>query len=265
MNFSDIEKMSDTNEKVSAIYEIFDEDKRLQSRHGRVEFLTTVHYLEKVVKPGMKILDLGAGTGVYSLYFAEKGYEVTAVELAERNCEVFKTKIKDNHKIDLHHGSALDLSFIEDKSFDVVLLFGPLYHLESETDRNLCLQEAKRVLKDDGTIFVAYISHDMIFMTEMTYDVNQLEGDSYDHDTMRIKNFPFVFFKLEECEEMLEKNGFIIDKEIASDGFSELMAKQLSEMSDKSYEQYLKYHFYRAEKKELLGATNHFLFECHKK
>ena len=62
-------------------YSTYDEDGRLRSKHGSVEFLTTMRYIEKYLKPGMRILEIGAGTGRYSHALAQKGYEVDAVEL----------------------------------------------------------------------------------------------------------------------------------------------------------------------------------------
>jgi len=50
-------------EAINAYYESYDEDHRLTVRHGMVEFLTTVHYIERYLKPGMRILEIGAGTG----------------------------------------------------------------------------------------------------------------------------------------------------------------------------------------------------------
>ena len=255
-------KISSQEKEVSALYEHFDEDQRLiRSKSAQVEFLTTIHYIEKFLKPGMKILDLGAGTGIYSLYFADKGYDVTAVEITKKHCDIFQAKIKPSHSVTLYHGSALDLSVLEDASFDVVLLFGPLYHLSDEDDRSLCLQESLRVMKQHGTIFVAYINHDIIHFTEMMKDYDFFGSELYNHETMRLNNEPFVFFKIEECREMLQKNGIHIEKEIASDGLSELMKNQVNALSDSSYQQYLKYHFQQCEKKELLAATNHFLFQ----
>ena len=49
-----------------------DEDARLSPKRGQVEFFTTVRYVEKYLKAGMKILQIGAGTGRYSHYFAAK-------------------------------------------------------------------------------------------------------------------------------------------------------------------------------------------------
>lgn len=130
MNFTEIKAIENETERVNRIYDIFNEDSRLNhSKAARVEFLTTVRYIEKYLKKGDKILDIGAGAGEYSLYFARNGYEVAALELTDANIAAFRKKLMPEDKIDLVQGNALDLSRYDDKSFDIVLLFGPLYHL----------------------------------------------------------------------------------------------------------------------------------------
>lgn len=261
MDLGEIRKIEEEAERVSATYQLFNEDIRLnRSKAARVEFLTTIHYIEKYLKPGNKILDLGAGAGEYSLYLAEAGYEVTAVELAGPNIEAFEKKIQPNMKLDLHHGNALDLSRFEDDFFDIVLLLGPLYHLGNEEDRQTCIKEAKRVCKPDGTIFFAFISNDMVILTELYYVSGFLKGNSYDHDTFKVEDFPFVFFTLDQMREMLICAGVETLKEIASDGVSELIEDKINGLDDESYEMYLKYHFYCCEKPEMLGRSNHLLF-----
>lgn len=141
--------------------------------------MTTVHCIEKYLKDGDKILDIGAGAGEYSLYFARKGYEVSALELADANIAAFKKKLTPEDKIDLVQGNALDLSRYADESFDIVLLFGPLYHLKNDADKQKCISGAKRVCKDGGKIFFAFISNDFVFLTEFGYDVNYFSNGDY--------------------------------------------------------------------------------------
>ena len=75
------EKMMERIQLLKNYYETHNEEERFSSKRGMVEFLTTVHYIEKYLKPGMKIMEIGAGTGRYSHYFARNGYQVDAVEL----------------------------------------------------------------------------------------------------------------------------------------------------------------------------------------
>lgn len=266
MDFEQLAKIEKESERVNRTYDIFNEDARLNhSKAARVEFLTTVHYIEKYLKDGDKILDIGAGAGEYSLYFARKGYEVSALELADANIAAFKKKLTPEDKIDLVQDNALDLSRYVDKSFDIVLLFGPLYHLKNDADKQKCISEAKRVCKDGGKIFFAFISNDFVFLTEFGYDVNYFSNGDYDKETFKLNDFPFVFHTVGAARKLLADGGINILHEVASDGASELLAARINEMSDEDYTQYLRYHFYICEKPELLGMTNHLLFMGEKK
>lgn len=261
MDFEQLAKIEDEAAQVAALYEMFDENARLnRSKAARVEFLTTVHYIEKYLTPEARILDIGAGAGEYSLYFARKGYRVDAVELAERNLEAFRQKLAPDDPVTLRQGNAVDLSDYEANSFDIVLLFGPLYHLHQEADRQKCIAEAKRVCKPDGTIFFAFIANDMVVLTELAYNPQFFLTDEYDHESFKVVDFPFVVFTVSACRCMLKDGGIHIAREIAADGVSELMAKQINEMDEESYRQYLRYHFYICEKPEMLGHSNHLLF-----
>ena len=252
MDFEQLAKIENESERVNRTYDIFNEDARLNhSKAARVEFLTTVHYIEKYLKDGDKILDIGAGAGEYSLYFA--------------NIAAFKKKLTPEDKIDLVQGNALDLSRYADKSFDIVLLFGPLYHLKNDADKQKCISEAKRVCKDGGKIFFSFISNDFVFLTEFGYDVNYFSNGDYDKETFKLNDFPFVFHTVGAARKLLADGGINILHEVASDGASELLAARINEMSDEDYTQYLRYHFYICEKPELLGMTNDLLFMGEKK
>ena len=260
MDFNELYQIKDEFEQINRTYDIFNEDTRLHSKSARVEFLTTVKYVEKYLKPGMKILDIGAGAGEYSLYFAEKGYEVCALELADNNIAAFRKKIRPEHKIELTQGNAIDLSCYADNSFDIVLMFGPLYHLHNEADRQKAIAEAKRVAKPDAVFFFAFIGNDMIFITELNYDSDYIKTGDYDRETFKMDDFPFVFHTVDGCRKILENGGIKILHEVTSDGVSELMAEKINKLDDEDYETYLRYHYYCCEKPEMLGRSNHLLF-----
>ena len=256
---------SDDTELVQAVYRRYDEDSRLnKSNAAKVEFLTTVRYIEKYLTPGAKILDIGAGAGEYSLYFARKGFHVSALELADANIAAFRAKMTDDDPIDLVQGNALDLSRYDSDSFDVVLLFGPLYHLHEEADKLRCIEEAKRVCKKDGKIFFAFISNDIVVLTMQQCYKDYLMNGDYDKESFRLDDFPFVFHTVDRCRELLGKAGIQISHEVASDGASELLQDLVNGLDEASYQQYLRYHFYICEKPEFLGMSNHLLFVCEK-
>lgn len=262
MKFEDVCQIEDEVERIKATYQFYNEDTRLNhSRAARVEFLTNVRYIERYLKPGASILDVGAGAGEYSLYFARKGYEVCALELAESNIQAFRQKILPEDRIELVQGNAVDLSRYEDERFDAVLVFGPLYHLHSVEDQQRCIAEAKRVCKQDGKLFFAFISNDMVILTEFACRPDYFSAGDYNKETFELDDFPFfVFHTAAECRRMLLTGGIHILHEVASDGASELLADQINAMSDEDYAQYLRYHAYLCEKPEFFGMSNHLLF-----
>ena len=139
-------------------YNNYDEEGRLLSKHGQVEYLTTMKYIQESIdeisKP--KILEIGAGTGRYSVTLAKQGLDVTAVELISHNLEILTGKLDGSEKIKTFQGNALDLSFLSDNTYDLTLLLGPMYHLYTKQDKLKALAEAVRVTRHGGWIFVAY-------------------------------------------------------------------------------------------------------------
>ncbi|MCI6955979.1 MAG: class I SAM-dependent methyltransferase [Candidatus Faecousia sp.] len=261
MDIFQIMEIEDEETRVQKIYEVFHEDTRLNhSKAARVEFLTTVRVIEEYVKPGDRILDVGAGAGEYSLYFARKGYRVSALELTDSNIRAFRAKLTPEDAIGLVQGNALDLSRYEEASFDAVLLFGPLYHLGKTEDQLRCIAQAKRVCKPGGKLFFAFISNDFVILTEFRRHPDYFTDGDYDKETFRLQDFPFVFHTVDACRALLREGGIRILREVASDGASEFLEEKINALDDAGFEQYLRYHFYICEKPELLGMSNHLLF-----
>ncbi len=261
MDLEAIRSISDETAQVEQVYALFDEDSRLtRSRAAQVEFLTTVRCLEPYLRPGARVLDLGAGTGAYSLYLANRGCRVEAVELSGSNVRVFRQKLRPELPVHLVQGNALDLARYADASFDLVLCLGPLYHLHSPADRARCIHQALRVCRPEGVLFFAFINHDAVFLSELSYRPDYFDTGDYDRETLRLEDFPFVFHTVSECRRMLTENGVTLLRQVASDGVSELMEDRINAMTDTGYAQYLRYHYYTCEKPEMLGRSNHLLF-----
>ena len=65
-------KAVQTGNPVIDFYNRIDEDGRLLKKSRMPEYLNTMKYIEKYLTPDSKILEIGAGTGRYSLALAEK-------------------------------------------------------------------------------------------------------------------------------------------------------------------------------------------------
>lgn len=246
-------------------YSSYDEDGRLSSRHGAVEFLTTVRYVEKYLQPGMRILEIGAGTGRYSHYFARKGFRVDAVELVSHNIEIFKANTQPDENIAITQGNAKDLSLFTDDTFDITLLLGPMYHLYSEEDKLRALSEAIRVTKAGGTVCVAYCGNDATIL-QFCFLRGMLKDDHYrqliDPVTFKAGSDPAELFALhrpEEIEALRARFPVTPLHLVATDGYAHYMRQALAEMDEDLYQQYLLYHFATCERRDMLGYSNHYL------
>ena len=149
-------------EKIKAYYSVFDEQHRLEKAEGRLEFDICKSIILRHLNKSDRILDLGGGAGKYSIELAKQGYSVILADLSERLLEQAKTYVVENNLPPLQSYdavNAVDLSRYDDNSFNVVILFGPLYHLLDSDERNKCILEVYRVLKPSGIIFASFIPH----------------------------------------------------------------------------------------------------------
>lgn len=245
-------------------YNSHDEDSRLLSKHGKVEFLTTVKYIEKYLKDNMKIMEIGAATGRYSHYFAQKGFEVDAVELIEHNIEIFKAKTLPDEKISIRQGNAINLAEYPDNSYDVTLLLGPMYHLYTADEQKKALSEAIRITKPDGYIFVAYCMLEPSIIGQFKRNqMNKLiEMGLFNPKTLEAYFTPEGIFKLNNVDEIINLSENLTVERlnlIATDGYTCHMKETVDQMDDETYELYLRYHFSTCERQDLIGMSHHTL------
>ena len=244
------------------------EDTRLESQHGQVEFLTTIKYIEEYLKPETKILEIGAGTGRYSLYYANKGYDVTAIEYVRHNVDILKSKIKDNMNIVAEQGDAVDLSRFENNTFDVTLVLGPLYHLYEDKDINKAIEEAIRVTKKDGIIAIAYLTSDSIMIDWSLMGDHLINGYPNDFDdNFKMTRYPqgvFAPFYISEFKNIMSKFNIELLHNVATDGFTHHVKDKIDSLSKEEFEVWMRYHLSTCEREELQGYSNHMLYICKK-
>lgn len=250
-------------ENLIKYYNKFNEDKRLTRRHGIVEFTTAMKYINDLLSEmsNPKIIDIGAGTGKYSITLSSKGYDVTAVELIKHNLMTLKAK---NSTVKAYQGNAIDLSRFKDNSFDIVLLFGPLYHLINKEDKVKALMEAKRIVKNNGYILVSYYMNEYAIITHGFRDGNILNAiknkeidDTY-HVTPKLNDL-YSMVRLEDINELNTLTGLKRIKILAQDGPTDYLRKIINKMDEETFKEYIKYHLSTCERTELLGASSHVL------
>lgn len=255
-------KIKNETSRVNELYNYLDEESRFHTKASSIEFLTTIHFINKYLKHNENIIDVGAGTGAYSLYFADKGYNVNAVELTDRNIEVFKSKIKPDMNINLIQGNALDLSYFKDEKFKHAFLMGPMYHLENKQDRLKSINEIKKIIANEGYIYISFINNDMVLLSEQTYDPSFILSSDYNRTSFKLDNFPFVFHTFEEMKSLILEAGLSIESVVAQDGLAEILENIINKYNDEEFEAYLNMHIHLSTKKEMIGHSNHILFIC---
>ena len=250
-------------ENLIKYYNKFNEDKRLNTRHGQVEFITSMKYIKEYLKEfnNPKILDIGAGTGKYSINLANDGYDVTALELVKHNLKVIE---KNSDKVKVIQGNATDLSKFKDESFDIVLLFGPMYHLITKEEKISALNEAKRITKKGGIIMVAYCMNDYAIITHGFKDNNIISciknGELDENFHCTPKNFDlYSMIRLEDINELNNLTSLKRIKIISPDGPANYMRSTLNKMDDETFKIFLDYHFKTCERLDLIGAAYHTL------
>lgn len=254
-----------TFDALKQFYENYDEDNRLASRYGSVEYLTTMRYIEEYLRPGMRVLEIGAATGRYSHALARQGYKVDAVELIEHNIDIFRANTQPGEDITIVQGNATDLSAFASDTYDITLLLGPMYHLFTEEEKLAALGEAVRVTKKGGVIFAAYCGNDATIL-QFCFLRGMLKDEHYkslvDPVTFKAKSDPIDLFALHRPEEIAALRAHFAVTPlhlVASDGYANYMRGVLAEMDEELFEIYLHYHFATCERQDMLGYSNHYL------
>ena len=247
-------------------YSNYDEDGRLLSRHGQVEYRTTMKYIRESLAgfSAPQILEVGAGTGRYSVTLAKEGFSVTAVELVEHNLAQLKAKLDGTEPITALQGNALDLSMLPSDHFDLTMLLGPMYHLYTREDKLQALREAVRVTKPGGRILVAYCMNEptvvqYVFGMNKLREVMDLQMLTPDWHCI---SEPKDLFELVRTEDIAALDAEIpVErlKLVATDGATNYMREYIDAMDDESFAQWMNFHFAICERQDLIGASHHTL------
>lgn len=221
--------MTDFN-KIKHYYSHFDEKNRLRNDNsGNLEYLMTMQILEKYLPAvdvgkgkAVSILDLGGGAGVYSFPLAKKGYQITLADLSEDLLALAKKQKEEDHVANLISCdlvNATDLSQYKEEQFDEVLLFGPLYHLLENDERQKCAAEVHRVLKPQGKVFasfIPYLSGSISLVSRFCWSPEQVSVETLKEafnsgkfNNLSDHGFQEGYYpKSEEIETLFAQNGF---------------------------------------------------------
>ena len=255
----------ETLKVLTEFYSNYDEEGRLLCKHGQVEYLTTMRYIQKYLKPGMRVLEIGAATGRYSHTLARMGYEVDAVELVAHNIDIFKANTEAHENIRIYQGNAKNLDMLEENRYDITLLLGPMYHLFTVSDQLQALSEAIRVTKTGGVVFAAYCGNEAT-MVQYCFGRGMIKEQRYrdliDPVTFKASSDPgelFELYRKEDIDALLAHFPVTRLHYLGTDMATNYMRQTIDEMDDELFDLYLRYHFAICERSDLVGASHHIL------
>ena len=145
---------------ITAFYTNHSEDSRLQVGLGPLEFERNKSLISRYLQDdSLAVADVGGGTGHYAAWLCGMGHRVTLIDPVPKHIEQAKRKANRMGKgFTCLLGEARYLPF-ESEVFDLIILHGPLYHLQQEVERLQALKEAYRVLKPRGVVLGFAITH----------------------------------------------------------------------------------------------------------
>ncbi len=247
---------------------------RLKTRHPYEKYIT-IRMMERYIRPGSAILDIGGGPGHYSVHFARQGHAVTLLDLSDENVRFAKKKARSfGVRITAAQGNALDLSRFPDDSFDAVFLMGPLYHLMTAESRVRALTEASRVLKPGGCLFSSFI----LLFGGVIYGLRDLEETilrpkeqaffraAANDESLAFEAFTFAWMTtVPDAEKLLSsipglRTETVFGQESILSPYRDRLAQSPKKVRQAWYDYALKY----CEKKEYLTHTEHLMIVSRK-
>jgi SAM-dependent methyltransferase len=245
--------------------------------YHRLEFDTTLHFLNKYLPAHGWILDAGGGPGRYTLELAKKGYDVTLLDLTQANLDFASRMVKRQRLISrvkqITLGSIVNLSQFPGASFDAVLCSGgPLSHVLDANDRARAISELIRVAKPGAPIFVSVMGRLSVLGYCLLFGQDEIGQPHFEQlletgDYLGGHGFTAChFFLPEEFRQAFMRADAEILEMAGLEGISTHHMKQLNRLTkdEKRYKVWLETHLQTCTHPSVVGMSEHMLIVCRK-
>jgi SAM-dependent methyltransferase len=248
-----------------------------RNAYHRLEFETTLHFLEKYLPENGLILDAGGGPGRYTLELAKRGYDLVLMDLTPANLEfarrqVKRAGLKDRVK-DIAEGSIVDLSRFNNSTFDAVLCTGgPLSHVLDAFDREKAISELVRVAKPDAPIFASTMSRLsvlIVILGEAQFEIELPHFKTLRDTGDYFGGYGFTtchFFLPEELRNAFSEHDVQILEMAGLEGINSHHNQKLNQLArnEKRWKIWLETHFQTCTHPSVVGMSEHMLIICRK-
>ena len=237
----------------------------------RTEFAVTMLALSDFLPPPpASILDIGGGPGRYTIALAQRGYDVTLLDLSEANLAFAREKAAGAGVTvsAFIHANILALPDLPASSYDAVLLLGPLYHLLAEEERFQAVQQSLRVLKPGGPLFAAFITRFAQFRYAAKHNPTWLPRDQEYIEQLLATGAHTVpglftdayFAHPEEIVPFMESTGLLTLQLVGCEGAVSRIEEQINQLQGDEWEFWTQMNYRLGQEPTMYGASDHLLY-----
>lgn len=245
--------------------------------YHRLEFETTLHFLEKYLPRKGLVLDAGGGPGRYTLELAKRGYEVVLLDMTPANLEFAKRQIKraklQDKVANIVDGSIVDLSQFADDAFEAVIcLGGPLSHVLDNQKRDRAISELIRVTKRGAPLFVSVMGRMSLLVVELMLFQHEIEMPHFKQirdtgDYEGGSGFTAChFFLPEELHDAFSEKGVTIVDMVGLEGISSHHNTKVNQLikDERRWKIWLETHYQTCTHPSVVGMSEHMLIVSRK-
>lgn len=198
-----------------------------------------------VPSPSGAVLDVGGGAGRYTVWLAERDYDVTLVDPSEGQRALARETVAErglDDRVTVSPGDVRDLDVPADRFDATLCLGGPLSHVLDADERTTAVRELDRVTAPGGGVFVSVMGLlNFIELLLVAQDRLDLLGDlaatgDYDAALLGDRESSFTethFFRADEFEALLERGGLAVDRLVGLEGMASVYGNgRLRETTD---------------------------------
>jgi 2-polyprenyl-3-methyl-5-hydroxy-6-metoxy-1,4-benzoquinol methylase len=250
----------------------------VQDAYHRLEFETTLYFLDKYLPQHGLVLDAGGGPGRYTCELARRGYQVVLMDATQANLDFARRQVKraklQAQVREFTAGSIADLSRYMDASFDAVLCTGgPLSHILDPQMRQMAVSELVRVARPGAPLFVSVMGKLGVLVVILMISQHEIKEPHFKliRDTGDyLGGYGFTachFYLPEELRKAFNREDLDILELAGLEGISSHHSKELNKLAgdEDSYRIWLEMHFQTCTHPVIVGISEHMLIVCCKK